>query len=526
MYDGKIIISEAGRMGYVSQFAKFDHSDVRTVFAYLSEPFVAAQAEIDRICKAMESGENLEALMEAYQTALDASMSIDADHYESNIYKQLKLAGLQELSEQQIAVLSGGEFKLIQIMREMLIQPQLLIMDEPDVYLDFENLNGLVNLINAHKGTMLVVTHNRYLLNHCFDKIIQLENAELQEFDGRYIEYNFSRLLAKIEQQELAAADQEEIERNQKLVEKLRREATTIASTAKGKALRARVSLVERLEARKIKAPFVDLRQPQIALHTTKELEDTEVLAVQDYSVRFEDDLLEQVSFTIGAKDKVAIVGANGTGKTTLLRELYQNSNPAIHLSEQAETAFLSQVPGEFLDESATVLDTFYEEGFETDAAIKEYLSGYCLDEEAVTSKVGELSGGEKNLLQLARIATGDANFLLMDEPTSHLDTYSQIALEKAVADFNGTVLMVSHDFYTIANCADYVLLVADKTVRQVSIRKFRKMIYASHFHKDYLELEQKKKELEGKVEAALKGNHFEQAQLVAEELEQVIEKM
>ena len=116
-----------------------------------------------------------------------------------------------------VSELSGGEFKLIQVIKEMLNSPDLMIMDEPDVFLDFENLNSLKNLINSHKGTMLIITHNRYLLNHCFNKIIHLENMELQEFDGRYIDYNFSLLQTKIELQELAIADDEEIERNENI---------------------------------------------------------------------------------------------------------------------------------------------------------------------------------------------------------------------------------------------------------------------------------------------------------------------
>ncbi|MFR7952818.1 MAG: hypothetical protein ACLU4P_04605 [Ruminococcus sp.] len=109
----------------------------------------------------------------------------------------------------------------------MMISP-VLLLDEPDVFLDFQHLNALRNLINSHKGTLLVITHNRYLLNHCFNKILHLENTEMQEFDGNYVDYNFALLQMKIEQQELAAADMEEIERNRKIVERLRNSATLL----------------------------------------------------------------------------------------------------------------------------------------------------------------------------------------------------------------------------------------------------------------------------------------------------------
>ena len=136
------------------------------------------------------------------------------------------------------------------------------------------------------------------------------------------------------------------------------------------------------------------------------------------------------------------------------------------------------------------------------------------------------MSGGEKNLLQLARIAAGKASLLLLDEPTSHLDTYAQVALEDAIAEYPGAVLMGSHDFYTIVNCADYVLFVDDTSVRRMRIRTFRKNIYENHFNKDYLELEQQKKELETRIQTCLKANDVKTAKKVCEQLEEVIIKM
>ena len=134
-----------------------------------------------------------------------------------------------------------------------------------------------------------------------------------------------------------------------------------------------------------------------------------------------------------------------------------------------------------------------------------------------------QLSGGEQNLLQLAKIALSKANLLLLDEPTSHLDTYSQIALEKALAEYKGAVLMVAHDFYHIVNVADSVLFVEDRTLRKMRIRTFRKMIYDNHFDKNYLEIEQKKKELELRIEDALKISDIKLAKQLCEELEEKV---
>lgn len=539
LYDGRLIVDVPGRIGYVSQFYSLDEEKEVTVFEYLSEEFVRLQNEINTICDEMATADELDELMERYQNVMDQFQAIDGDFYESNIRKQLKIANLKDYENHLLTNLSGGEFKLIQVIREMMISPKFIIMDEPDVFLDFEHLNALKNLINSHKGTLLVITHNRYLLNHCFNKILHLENAELQEFDGTYVDYNFALLEMKIEQQELAAADMEEIERNRKIVERLRNEATKVDSATKGRSLKARVSLLERLEARKTKSPFVDIKQPQIELHTSAQLLDREnlaeekecginrnILSVENYSVTFDRQIMEDVTFSLEAGEKVAIVGPNGTGKTTILRDIYKNSNPAIRLDPDTKIAYLSQMHSEVFDEKETVLKNFEDLGFETEAQIVAYLKTYGFEEELAYNKVENLSGGEKNLLQLAKISRTNADLLLLDEPTSHLDTYSQLALEQAIEKYEGAVLMVSHDFYTVANCMDYVLLVEDKKLRKMSIRKFRKMIYADHFDKNYLELEQKKKEVENRIAFTLQAGKFEDAKKYCEDLEQIINQM
>lgn len=526
LFDGKVETAPDCRTRYVSQLLPSCEEGEWTVFEYISRQFADLQKEIDDVCVQMETAEELEELLERYQKLWDAFCAIDGENYETNIRKQLKLAGLGQAENQKLADLSGGEWKLVQVIREMITVPDLLIMDEPDGFLDFEHLNALKDLINSHKGTMLVITHNRYLLNHCFNKILHLENTELQEFDGRYIDYNFALLQTKIDLMEAAAADTEEIERNKKIIEKLRREATIFTSASRGRSLHARVSLVERLEARQTKMPFVDIKQPEIHLVTAKELEDITILKAEDYTVCFEEMLLERVNFELGSKDKVAVVGPNGAGKTTLLRDIFGRKSDSIQIEEAVQMAFLSQFQGETLKEEQTIREMFLDMGFRNGEEICACLKRYGFEEEQLDGTIGLLSGGEKNLLQLAKISLDDANLLLLDEPTSHLDTGSQAALEQAIRDYNGAILMVSHDFYTIANCMDYVLFIEDKTIRKMSIRKFRKMIYANHFDKEYLETEQKKKEIEMQISKALKAGAFELADELMGPLEEINKRL
>lgn len=523
LFDGKLEIDPDCTIGYVSQFSELDNTSETTVFEFIGERFIKAQNDIQSICMEMETATGLEPLLEKYQAALDALDAMGGDDYESNIQKQLNLAHLMKRRDLKVSDLSGGEFKLVQVIKEMLNRPDFMIMDEPDVFLDFENLNALKNLINSYKGMLLVVTHNRYLLNHCFNKMIHLENTEIQEFDGRYMDYNFSLLQTKIELQELTIAEEEEMVRNEKIIHNLRAIATYNAEASRGRALKARVSYQERLEARRIKAPFVDIKQPSISFGMGHEMEDTVVVKVDNYRVAFDELLLDHVNFEIKSTDKVAIIGSNGTGKTTLLRDIYRNNHDSIEINADAKVAYLSQLQGEMLKDSNTILEEFIDAGFNTYDEIRLYLSSYGFEGEIVSHKIESLSGGEKNLLQLAKVAASKANVLLLDEPTSHLDTYAQIALERAIREFKGAILMISHDFYSVVNGMDYVLMIEDKTIRKMSTRKFRQMIYASHFDRDYLDTEQKKKSVELKIEMALKDTDFELAKGLVDELEELI---
>lgn len=526
LFDGKLEIDPNCRIGYVSQFSQVDPAKEMTVFEYISEEFTKIQEKLNVIYAEMATTSDMDSLMEKYQLTLDALESMGGDDFESRIHKKLNLANLAKLKDASITSLSGGEFKLIQVMKEMLTNPDLMIMDEPDVFLDFENLNALKKLINSHKGILLVVTHNRYLLNHCFNKIIHLENTEIQEFDGSYIEYHFSLLQTKIELQEIAVAEAEEIERYDHIIDNLRAIATYNSEASRGRALKARVKFQERLEARRIKAPFVEIKQPDIRFGIEHEMEDTVVVKVDHYSAAFDELLLENVNFEIKSTDKVAIIGPNGTGKTTLLRDIFRNHHESIGVHADTKVAYLSQLQGETLQDSNTILHEFIDAGFKTYDEVRAYLANYGFEGEILEQKIESLSGGEKNMLQLAKVAASQANLLLLDEPTSHLDIYTQIALEKAIIDYKGAIVMVSHDFYSVVNGMDYVLIVDDKTIRKMSMRKFRQMIYASHFDKDYLETEQKKKSVEMQIESALKDTDFELAKGLVDELEGLIKQL
>ena len=522
MYDGKIIKDESCRIGYASQFAVRDKEQEQTVFEYLSEKFVKNQNATVAICEEMAVAENVEPLFEKYQALLDEFVSMDGDNYISNIQKQLYIAGMRELEETKLSELSGGEYKLLQIMKEMLLSQNLLVLDEPDVFLDFGNLNRLCKLINGYKGTLLAITHNRYLLNHCFNKILHLEDGDIQEYDGSYSEYRCSQLKEKLKLKQQSIEEQEEIYRTEKMVDALRIRATIVANPTLGNAVNAKQTQLDRLLARQIKEPFIELREPLIEFKPVEVKDDYTVLSVTDYSVSFDDVLLENISFELKSGEKVAIVGPNGTGKTTLIKDILKNNHPSIKIDENINYACLSQLTDENIDETKTVFEVMENLGFETKESISRYLEKFCLEGDALKQKVGQLSGGEKNLLKIAMIANTNAELLILDEPTSHLDIYVQMAVEKAISEYKGAVLMISHDFYLIANCADHVLLVEDKTLKRMRTRTFRKMVYDKYFNKEYLEVDKKKQELEAKITLAFKMDELMKVEKLCNQLEEI----
>ena len=474
LYDGKIEKDENIRIGYISQFVKHEAEEV-SAFDFLAQPFVALQQKSEAVCAEMETTEDMDEVYARYQTVMDEMEAIDAYNYDSNIRKQLAVAGLTALETTSVRKISGGEYKLLSIIRNMLLKPQLLIMDEPDVFLDFENLIGLSKLINQYEGTIIVISHNRLLLSQCFNKILHLENMELQEFPGTFAEYNQAMLETKVQMAEQATKDAEFIAIQEKLIEKLRADATYIDSPTKGRQLKARVSYLERLQARQCKNPFVedhayDFTFPEVKWDEDFDPEDAPVvISVKDYALAFDRELLSNVSFDIRAGEKVALVGANGTGKSSMLKDIY------------------AQMPSEKTG--------YYTQIFDDDKEI--------------------LSGGERNIRQLQALCESDAEILFLDEPSSHLDTYAQIALENAIRAYQGTVLMVTHDFYSVANCADRILLLENHTVREQSGRAYRKSIYKKYFESDIFEAEKKRVEKEVRVHALLKAGKWKEAKNV-----------
>ncbi len=479
-YEGKIEKDGSARIGYVSQFVNHETEPV-TVFDYLARPFVALQKRSDELCRIMESGDGIEAACELYQQCMDEMDAVDFYDYEVNIRKELAIAGLEGAEGKYVNEISGGEFKLLAIVGAMLQKPALLIMDEPDVFLDFANLIGLSKLIGRYDGTILAVTHNRLLLNSCFNKILHIENQQLNEFPGNYAEYTKALLESKIDMQEHFQKFDDFIQTQMDLIEKRRIAADELTDSSKGRQLRARVHYLQRLYVQRGEDPFIEANNYAFSF-SVPESNDAEsredaapVIALENYTLAYDKPLLSGISFSIMPGEKVAIVGANGTGKSSLLNEMYR----MLSAKSDAAIGFFRQIyDGE---------------------------------------NPGKLSGGEQNIAQLKALSAEPADILILDEPTSHLDINAQYALEKALGEYKGTLLIVSHDFYIVAGCAARIFILEDGTLREMSSRAYRKAIYKKYFTSELLEQQRAAKQTEIQINALLSKGKYEDARALLE---------
>lgn len=520
MYDGKIIIDKGKRIGHISQFIDLDLDSDMTVFDYIGALHISYRDSLMKMEEEMADSENLDELLQTYQKQLDAYEIIGGDSFYSIIDKKLSTANLFHLKDRKLSYLSGGEIKLIQLLKEMILQPDLIIMDEPDAFLDFNNMESLRNIINSYKKALIVITHNRYILNHCFNNILSLEDGIMEQFEGNYVQFGFEMLGKKIDDLELSIADELEIRRNEILVEKLRMLATLSDDPKRGAALKGRVTMLERLKKNKHKSPFVNTKMIDIVIASQNKFSTESIVKVSNYSKAYDAPLLENINFEIKAKKKVALIGANGIGKTSLLRDIHDNKDESIYINELANVAYLSQTQGETLNENNIVADEFADIGFTSEEVVKNYLGKFHFDEWITEKKISLLSGGEKNLIQLAKVNCSMPDLLLLDEPTSHLDLYTQLSLEKALNTYDGSVIMVSHDYYMIINTMDYVLMIDDKNIKKLNIDTFKSMIYSNHYDKRYIKLEETKKVLETKIAFALEHEDIEKAKSVYERLD------
>ncbi|MBE7084664.1 MAG: ABC-F family ATP-binding cassette domain-containing protein [Clostridiales bacterium] len=452
---GSLFVKSGIRIGYLAQNGGYDSSN--TVFEEMRAIFeedIRAIEQLSVLEKAISStAENTQeyrALCAKYEALNKKISARDSWNFEVKIRTVLGGMGFEHAYSQRVDTMSGGEKTRLKLCRLLLEEPELLILDEPTNHLDMKTLFWLEDYLLSFKGAILVVSHDRYFLDKLVSTIYELENKKLSVFKGNYSKYKIlkaekvARLLKEYEkQQEERAHMQDYVDRN------LVRASTTKMAQSRRKAL-------EKMEL--IEKPALPPPPPKFHFSYAEKTYE-KVLDVQNLRLKAgEKTLLEDCSFTLMRGEKCAVVGDNGTGKSTLLKTLLSAKSDAIRLGRFVKTAYYDQENANLNGENSVLSELWERHVLWEQTRVRATLARIGLPAEDMDKKVRMLSGGERAKLALAVFESEQGNFLLLDEPTNHLDLSARESLESALKEFDGTILFVSHDRYFIRAIAGKIL--------------------------------------------------------------------
>ena len=436
---------------------------------FLLEDYNRVVGELRRAERNLESTEAADTIraLNAYQDARDAYDRMGGERFVDEAGAMLASMGLEGKDGQLVGSLSGGEQNVLSLTRALLSKPDLLLLDEPGNHLDFHGMAWLEDFLLRFRGAVLVVSHNRYLLDRVASGILELEHGHVTRYEGNYSAYRAQRLRNLLSQQSDYVANQKRLARLEELVRRFEQIARANSDPAWGRRLRARRSQLERERRQAVEKPELDTS----AIRTHFESAPTRAniaVQVRSYTRGYGDDLLfEDAGMEVNGGETVALVGANGSGKSTLLRDIVERGewdSEDIRVGPSMKIGYSAQQQ-ETLDDEQTVVQQLREVAPMSNQAAFGLLSALLFDREDMDKLAGDLSGGERNRLQIARLMAMKPNLLILDEPTNHMDIPSQEAVEEALEDFQGTLLIVSHDRYFLDKLAGRVVEIRDRKI-------------------------------------------------------------
>jgi ATP-binding cassette subfamily F protein 3 len=462
---GSVIRKDGIRIGYVPQYVEF-HED-QTVMDFLMNEHRDIEANLRKHEQQLAATGNrvTEKLMRAYESAREEYDRIEGDHYETRALRMLTVFGLAEKQEQPVSDLSGGEQNILAITRALLVYPDVLVLDEPANHLDYLGIAWLEDFLRKYKGALLIVTHNRYLLDQVANGILDLSNGRIERYHGNYTDYQVQKLQARIRQEKEYESSRKKLEKLEAMVLRIRNIAQVYSDKSWGRRLRSRQSQLEKARSTAVERPAADPRKAAIrfdgeATHATI------VLRLRNYTKAYGEQLLfDRIDLDITSGERIALVGPNGSGKTSLLRDIMEQGhwdNPVIRIGPSMQIGYCAQQQ-ETLSPGNTIFQEIMISGAHSHQHAREVLARFLFYEDDLQKMVKNLSGGERNRLQLARVMLQKPNVLILDEPTNHLDIQTREAVEDALEEYKGTVLVVSHDRYFLEKLATRVLEVKDR---------------------------------------------------------------
>ncbi|MBR1703339.1 MAG: ABC-F family ATP-binding cassette domain-containing protein [Lachnospiraceae bacterium] len=457
--EGTVTIAKDKTIGYLAQNGTVDND--RTIYEELlsvKQELVDLEHKLRETEHAMKnvSEAALEPLLKRYSDLTHAFETGDGYTYRSELIGVLKGLGFAEDDFQKsIAALSGGQKTRVALGRLLLQKPDLIILDEPTNHLDLNSIAWLETYLMNYKGAVLIVSHDRFFLDRIATRIIELDQGRSTVFQGNYSAYAVKKEQLRTAAWNAYLNQQREIRHQEEVIDKLR----SFNREKSIKRAESREKMLDRIEV--LDKPSEQRSDMRLTL-TPYRTSGNDVLTVEGLSKSFGEQLLfENVSFEIKRGEHVAIIGDNGTGKTTLLKIL-NNLLPADHgtfrLGTNVEIGYYDQ-EHHVLHSEKTLFDEISDDyPYLTNTEIRNTLAAFLFTGEEVFKRIGDLSGGERGRVSLAKLMLSEANFLILDEPTNHLDIVSKEILEDALNGYEGTVLYVSHDRYFINRTAHRIL--------------------------------------------------------------------
>ena len=365
--------------------------------------------------------------------------------------------GFQSNYEQIVNTMSGGEKTRLAIAKLLLQDPDLLILDEPTNHLDFKTLVWLENYLTQYKHAMLIVSHDRFFLDKLTTSIWEIEDKQLEVYSGNYTKY-------KVIKQELTLYRLKEYEKQQRQISSMVEYAQkNIARDSTSNSAKSRLHQLANM--RVLDKPRTYTKPPHFSFTFAEESSQT-VLRVKDLTLQAGTKMLiENATFDVNRTDRVAILGANGTGKSTLVRKLFSNQSSHITYGTRVKTAYYDQENTQINPNNTVLEELWGRHHLQSQTSIRSILGAALLGEGDVFKKCSQLSGGERAKLGLCIVSATNSNTLILDEPTNHLDLATREALEDALLKFEGTVIFVSHDRYFLDKIATRILELDNLTI-------------------------------------------------------------
>lgn len=455
---GNVYMSQDTTVGYLAQ--SYDYQSNKTVYQelYTSDTkLLSLKAKIDDYESLLLSNPHpSEDTLIEYHHAIETFESLGGYGYDSLVSGVLRGLGFDDASfAQNVNSLSGGQKTRLALGRLLIVAPDLLFLDEPTNHLDLEAIRWLEGYLNSYKGTLLIISHDRYFLDRIVSKIVDIERGKATIYQGNYSSFIEKKEFTEQITTKHFEQQQAELKRQEEIIRKLR----SFGNEKFIKRAISREKAIDKVE--KLDKPMHLRANMHLSLDPKKE-SGNDVLRIQNLAMAFQQKpLFRHLNLEIYKGDKVALIGGNGTGKTTLFKILMdqlKQTEGNYRLGASVELAYYDQEHST-LNETFTLIEEIAEEFPDMEISkIRNLLAAFLFTGDDVFKEVSTLSGGEKGRLSLAKLMLSKGNFLLLDEPTNHLDMISKEVLENALNQYSGTIFFISHDRYFINRVATKVV--------------------------------------------------------------------